>query len=95
MRREPEQQSGVSCFLQNVLPSFSSSLTAETEPAPHSRPEVFSLNVAGEERGLLGGNPTIHQAEEVIFKDQGIDLLGSRVKHGGRLQSVEFPVTAS
>ena len=65
-------------------------LIGEAEPAPHSRGEVFSLNVASEERGLSGRDPTVHQAEEVILQDQGIDLLGSRVKHGGRLQSVEI-----
>jgi len=61
-------------------------LIGEAEPAPHSRGEVFSLKVASEERRLIGGNPSIHQAEEVIFKDQFIDLLGSRVNHGARLQ---------
>jgi len=65
-------------------------LFGETEPAPHSRREVFSLKVASEERCLPGGNPTVYQAEEVIFKDQGIDLLGSRVSHGGGVQSVEL-----
>jgi len=62
----------------------------EAEPAPHSRREVFSLKIAGEEHGLLGGNPTVHQVEEVIFKDQVIDLLGSRVNHGARLRFVEI-----
>jgi hypothetical protein len=65
-------------------------LFGESEPAPHSRREVFSLKVASEERCLPSGNPTVHQAEEVIFKDQGIDLLGSRVNHGGRLRFVEI-----
>jgi hypothetical protein len=65
-------------------------LIGEAELAPHSRREVFSLKVAGEERGLPGGKPTVHQVEEVIFKDQGIDLLGSRVNHGGRLRFVEI-----
>jgi hypothetical protein len=35
-------------------------LIGETEPAPHSRLEVFSLKVASEERGLLGRNTTVH-----------------------------------
>jgi len=66
-------------------------MIGETEPAPHSRREVFSLRIikaACEERGLSGRNPTVHPAEEVILQDQEIDLLGSRVNHGGRLQSV-------
>ena len=63
-------------------------LSGEAEPAPHSRREVFSLNVASEERSLSGRNPTVHQTEEVILKDQVIDLLGSRVSHGDGVQSV-------
>jgi hypothetical protein len=35
-------------------------LFCETEPAPHSRREVFSLKVASEERGLLVRNTTVH-----------------------------------
>lgn len=65
-------------------------LIGEAEPAPHSRGEVFSLKVASEERRLIGGNPSIHQAEEVIFKDQFIDLLRSRVNHCVRLQFVRI-----
>ena len=52
-------------------------LIGEAEPAVHSRGEVFSLNVASEQRSLSGCNTTIHQAEEVILKDQVIDLLGA------------------
>ena len=64
-------------------------MLGETEPAPHSRREVFSLRVievAGKERCLSGGNPAVHQTEEVILQDQGIELLRSRVNHGGRVQ---------
>ena len=64
-------------------------MVGETEPAPHSRREVFSLRaikVAGEERGLLGRNPPVNLAEKVILQNQGVDLFGGQVNHGGRVR---------